>query len=104
MIVYVHDIVEDSFSPIFGKLLWQEVEKNGNVVRESEITLDFYGIDGFTTLFFNAMFIEIKEKYAKEQALKIIDKIIIKNIGDNDVKTFYRSQRGIKSKIDPENV
>ncbi|WP_261649569.1 STAS-like domain-containing protein [Leuconostoc mesenteroides] len=99
MIVYVHKIVQDSFSPIFGKMLWQQVEKEGNVQKESEIILDFEGVDSFTTLFFNAMFNEIKENYNREVALSIIDKLQIKNIGDIDTDTFQRSKSGIKSKI-----
>ena len=99
MIVYVRDIVKDSFSPIFGKKLWQQVEKRGNVQVENKIVLDLEGVDSFTTLFFNAMFNEIKENYDSETALSIINKLEVENLGDVDINTFDRSQSGIKSKI-----
>lgn len=99
MIIYVRDIVKDSFSPIFGKILWQQVEKEGNLHEENEIVLDFKETDSFTTLFFNAMFNEIKENYDRKEALNIIDKLKIVNLGENDTDTFHRSESGIKSKI-----
>ena len=84
--INVKNIINDSFSSISGRKLGQRIGKEASKEKKSVI-VNFDWMTPFTSLFFNAML----EELISYGNIKTIDsQMSIKNLGELDLKTYYR--------------
>ena len=91
--IKVLNITDDSFSPIGGQTLGQAL--SAALIEEQYVTLNFSGIDPFTSLFFNAMFSELPSSALNTVA----QSVMITGLGEDDLLTYQRCLNNAVQKL-----
>lgn len=90
--IIVKNVIEDSFSPIGGHKLGNALKRE---LEGNSVSLDFDGISPFTSLFFNAMFADLKELGDLEELNK---RIIVTGLESDDLETYERCKNNAINK------
>lgn len=92
--IIVRSLTDDSFSPIGGHKLGSAL-KSKLQNSEGNITLDFSNISPFTSLFFNAMFADLK---GLGDLNELVKKIVLTGLESDDQETYKRCRKNAINK------
>lgn len=85
--IIVSNLIEDSFSPIAGHKLGKKLSES---LQNGDVQLDFSGVSPFTSLFFNAMFSELK---GLGDLKNLVNNILITGLEGDDYETYERCMK-----------